>query len=152
MKNPYGILCLGFFVLLVIGTTGFARQQKEDKCLGSDCVSGWTPIDTPYGGRNIRALAMRSPNMIIAANDSGVYRTNFTSLYGPFSWLLLSKMKVTSVAISIDSITRDTVVYLWPEKSRRRIERDIVEFSPVLVARIRGAGTLYSAGFRGQSF
>jgi hypothetical protein len=112
MKNPYGILCLGLFGLLIVGTPGFAWQQKEDKCLKSDCLSGWTPIDTPYGGRNIRALAVRSPFLMIAANDSGIYRTNFTSLYGPFSWLLLSKMKVTSVAISIDSITRDTVVYV----------------------------------------
>jgi hypothetical protein len=110
MKRSFGFLILCSFVFLFLAQPALAWKQKEDECLG--CVSGWTAIDTPYGGKNIFALAMRSPSLIIAENDSGVYRANFVNIYSTFAWRLLTRIRVTSVVIHVDSLTADTIIYV----------------------------------------
>lgn len=111
MKKTIGFLIFCSFVLFFFAQPALAWKQKENECLASNCVSGWAAIDTPYGGRNISALAMRSPTLMIAGNDSGVYRANFANIYNTPTWLLLSSMHVTSLAIYVDSIRADTIIY-----------------------------------------
>ena len=111
MKKSLGFLILGSFALSFLAQPAWSGKQKESQCLAKNCVSGWTAIDTPYGGGNVSALAMRSPTLMIAGNDNGVYRANFANIYSTPNWLHLSSMRVTSLAIYVDSIRADTVIY-----------------------------------------
>jgi hypothetical protein len=88
-----------------------AGQERETQCLSVECTSGWGRINFPNSDETIAALAVRSPSLIIAGNDSGIWRTNFSYGYSNLNWLHLSSMPVTCLAIYVDSTGIDTTVY-----------------------------------------
>ncbi|HUI93257.1 MAG TPA: hypothetical protein VLX68_13500 [Chitinivibrionales bacterium] len=125
MKKFTGSFFLCFYALVFIIHPVMAWNQSEDECLGKACVSGWTQLDTPYGGANISAVAIRSPSLMVAANDSGVYRATFNNIYGTLEWRLLEKFPVTSIAIYVDSVFQDTSIYIGS------MGRGLLELRPI---------------------
>jgi len=84
--------------MMFCATPVLAGQEKEAICLSAECVSGWARINPPDSIENISALAICAPNLIIAGNDSGTWRTNYSYPYGNLKWSRLSNIAVTCLA------------------------------------------------------
>jgi hypothetical protein len=111
MKKSIRFLYLIPFFFLLFNHSVSAWNQSKTSCVSVECTSGWAPLDTPYGGGNISAIAARSNSFIVVANDSGIYCGNPTSTYAAYDWKYLINAQATSLAASIDSAHADTTIY-----------------------------------------
>jgi hypothetical protein len=108
MKKSIRFMCLILSFYLLFNHSVSAWNQSKTSCLSVECSSEYVPLDTPYGGGNISAIAARSHSFVIVANDSGIYHGHPIGTYFVQDWLYLSNKHATSLAILIDSVHGDT--------------------------------------------